>query len=231
MGTKTIALFVVALATMMCGAQSQSRNTIAEKCEVPSDAAAKPNPESEKAEARTTGRKMFIRTCARCHEEDGSGRSQGAANLRCPQVQSQTDGALFWKISNGNIKAGMVGKVVYNDRGRPLDSGELQELLPGCDGFIAGLDCIDNAALASADRLRVIARYGVGVDNIDLDAAAKRKITVTNTPHANATSVAELTIALLLALARSIPESVEAVREGEWPRLHVLAGGEGSRKI
>lgn len=120
----------------------------------------------------------------------------------------------------------MVGKVVYNDRGRPLDSGELQELLPGCDGFIAGLDCIDNAALASADRLRVIARYGVGVDNIDLDAAAKRKITVTNTPHANATSVAELTIALLLALARSIPETVEAVREGEWPRLHgkVLEG-------
>jgi mono/diheme cytochrome c family protein len=107
MGTKTIALFVVVLTTMMCGAQSQSTNTVTEKCEAPSDAAAKPNPESEKAEARTTGRKMFIRTCARCHEEDGSGRSQGAANLRCPQVQSQTDGALFWKISNGNTKAGM----------------------------------------------------------------------------------------------------------------------------
>src|SRR5215813_6721656 len=103
--------------------------------------------------------------------------------------------------------------------GRPLDSMELQELLPGCDGFIAGLDCIDSAALASADRLRVIARYGVGVDNIDLEAAARKKITVTNTPHANAISVAELTIALLLSVARSIPEAAASVRSGGWPRM------------
>jgi len=107
MGPRTLAVFVVALVTMMWGAQSQSTNTAAEKWEAPSDAAAKPNPESEKPEARTTGRKMFIRICARCHEEDGSGKNQGAANLRCPQVQNQTDGALFWKISNGNTKTGM----------------------------------------------------------------------------------------------------------------------------
>jgi phosphoglycerate dehydrogenase-like enzyme len=66
----------------------------------------------------------------------------------------------------------------------------------------------------------VIARYGVGVDNVDLETAARKKITVTNTPHANAVSVAELTIGLLLSLARSIPEAAESVREGKWPRLH-----------
>ncbi len=119
-----------------------------------------------------------------------------------------------------------VGEVIYNDRGRPLASSELQELLPGCDGFIAGLDRVDSTALESADRLKVIARYGVGVDNVDLETAARKKITVTNTPHANAVSVAELTIALLLSLARSIPEAAESVREGKWPRLQgkVLEG-------
>ena len=119
-----------------------------------------------------------------------------------------------------------VGEVIYNERGRRLASNELRELLPGCDGFIAGLDLVDGAALESADRLKVIARYGVGVDNIDLKTAAKKKIMVTNTPHANAVSVAELTVALLLSMARSIPEAAASVREGRWPRLHgqVLAG-------
>ena len=113
-----------------------------------------------------------------------------------------------------------VGEVIYNRRGRPLTSDELKELLPGCDGFIAGLDRVDSAALESADRLEVIARYGVGVDNVDLETAAKKGITVTNTPHANAVSVAELTIGLLLSLARSIPEATASVRDGKWPRLH-----------
>jgi D-3-phosphoglycerate dehydrogenase len=119
-----------------------------------------------------------------------------------------------------------VGEVIYNRRGRPLTSDELRQQLPGCDGLIAGLDRIDYAALESADRLKVIARYGVGVDNVDLGAAAKKKITVTNTPTANSVSVAELTIGLLLSLARSIPQSSASVRDGKWPRLHgkVLAG-------
>ena len=119
-----------------------------------------------------------------------------------------------------------VGEVIYNQLGRPLTSQEMQDQLPGCDGLIAGLDRIDRAALESADRLKVIARYGVGVDNVDLETAAKKKITVTNTPNANTVSVAELTIGLLLSLARSIPDATASVREGRWQRLHgkVLAG-------
>lgn len=113
-----------------------------------------------------------------------------------------------------------VGEVIYNRNGRPLTSGELIELLPSCDGFIAGLDRVDRAALESANRLKVIARYGVGVDNVDLEVAAEKGITVTNTPHANAVSVAELTIGLLLSLARSIPEAAASVRDGKWPRIH-----------
>jgi len=48
-----------------------------------------------------------MRTCVGCHQEDGSGKDTGAANLRSPEVQAQSDGALFWKITNGNSEAGM----------------------------------------------------------------------------------------------------------------------------
>ena len=111
-----------------------------------------------------------------------------------------------------------VGEVIVNKTGRPLTSDKVAELLPGCDGYIAGLDVIDQAALQSADRLRVIARYGVGLDNVDLKVAAEKNIVVTFTPGANSASVAELTLGLMLALARRIPQAVQATRSGEWPR-------------
>ena len=111
-----------------------------------------------------------------------------------------------------------VGQVIYNPIGRPLNSYEVKALLPGCHGYIAGLDEIDANALEGADKLRVIARYGVGVDGVDLAAAAAQSIVVTNTPLANALSVAELTIGLMLSLARSIPELIGETRAGKWPR-------------
>ena len=116
-----------------------------------------------------------------------------------------------------------VGRVTYNETGRPLSSSQLAALLPGVDGFIAGLDAIDAAALAAADWLRVVARYGVGVDNVDLAAAAVRGIVVTNTPGANARSVAELTVALLLLLARPVLRAAAETRAGGWPRLPGLS--------
>jgi D-3-phosphoglycerate dehydrogenase len=112
-----------------------------------------------------------------------------------------------------------VGEVVYNPTSRPLTSAELRDLLPGCDGFIAGLDVIDRDALDTADHLKVIARYGVGVERVDLQAAQARGICVTNTPSANSNAVAELTLGLMLALARQIPTAVTTTRAGEWQRL------------
>jgi phosphoglycerate dehydrogenase-like enzyme len=111
-----------------------------------------------------------------------------------------------------------VGEVIYNPTGKPLVSAEVERLLPGIDGYIAGLDGIDANALRAADRLKVISRYGVGFDNVDLDAARGKGIVVTNTPGANSVSVAELALGLILALARQIPEAVEAVHQGKWPR-------------
>lgn len=111
-----------------------------------------------------------------------------------------------------------VGEVIYNTTGKPYPSTELRKLLPGIDGYIAGLDVVDRSALDTADRLKVIARYGVGVDNVDLAAAREKGIIVTNTPGANSVAVAELTIGLILSVARHIPAVVDATRCGEWPR-------------
>jgi D-3-phosphoglycerate dehydrogenase / 2-oxoglutarate reductase len=112
-----------------------------------------------------------------------------------------------------------VGEVVYNTSGKPLSADKLAALLPGVDGYIAGLDAIERRALAAADRLRVIARYGVGVDAVDLQAAREMGIVVTNTPGANSISVAELAVGLILSLARDIPAAATATRSGDWPRL------------
>ncbi|MCL6567179.1 MAG: phosphoglycerate dehydrogenase [Acidobacteriia bacterium] len=72
--------------------------------------------------------------------------------------------------------------------------------------------------LAGAPRLRVVARAGVGVDNIDVEAATERGILVMNTPGSNAVSVAEHTLALLLALARRIPQLNAALHAGRWEK-------------
>lgn len=116
-----------------------------------------------------------------------------------------------------------VGEVVYNTTGKPFPAEELARLIPGFDGCIAGLDRFDRTVIEAGDRLRVIARYGVGVDNVDLAAARERGILVTNTPGANSDSVAELAVGLMLALARSIPRADRATRAGEWPRMHGLS--------
>jgi len=108
--------------------------------------------------------------------------------------------------------------IIYNPYGRPLTQEELIELLPGCDGYIAGLDYVDASVIAACDKLRVISRYGAGVDRVDLAAAKEKGITVCNTPGANAQAVADLTLGLILAVARKIPVLDADVRAGGWRR-------------
>jgi len=112
-----------------------------------------------------------------------------------------------------------VGEVRYSPEKRPLKAPELTHLVIGIDGWIAGLDEIDASVIAAADRLKVIARYGVGIDRVDVAAATKRGVVVANTPGANSSAVAELTIGLMLALGRQICPSNQAVRRGQWPRI------------
>ncbi len=77
---------------------------------------------------------------------------------------------------------------------------------------------VDDALMAQAPKLRVIGRAGVGVDNIDAEAATRRGIVVMNTPGANAVAVAELTIGLMLALARKVPAANASMHAGKWEK-------------
>jgi D-3-phosphoglycerate dehydrogenase / 2-oxoglutarate reductase len=77
---------------------------------------------------------------------------------------------------------------------------------------------VDDALMSQAPKLRVVGRAGVGVDNIDADAATRRGIVVMNTPGANAVAVAELTIGLMLALARKLPDANSSMHAGKWEK-------------
>ncbi len=105
-------------------------------------------------------------------------------------------------------------RVVRAGAGHDLD--ELGPLLSDAVGWIAGTGSVTERHLSLAPQLRVIARYGVGYDKVDVAAAARRGIVVTNTPGANTNAVAEHTVALLLAALRGIPAADRRVRHGDW---------------
>ncbi|MDR2303225.1 MAG: phosphoglycerate dehydrogenase [Treponema sp.] len=109
-------------------------------------------------------------------------------------------------------------EIVYNPYGRPLSEDELIPFLQGCEGYIAGLDYITKKVINSVDKLKVISRYGAGVDRIDLEAARTRGIIVCNTPGVNAQAVADLAMGLMLSLARKIHMLDKKTREGQWIR-------------
>ena len=106
-----------------------------------------------------------------------------------------------------------------NPHGRRLRPEETAALLDGVVGVVAGTEAYSADLLAAARSLRVISRVGVGVDGIDLGAAARLGITVRTTPEAPAEAVAELTLGLMLALARHIAEADRALRGGKWSPL------------
>jgi D-3-phosphoglycerate dehydrogenase len=84
---------------------------------------------------------------------------------------------------------------------------------------------LNSEVLALCGKLRLISIWGTGTDNVDLESARKLGITVTNTPGANALSVAEHTIAILLSLARQIPLLDREVRAGKWPKVEMVQLG------
>jgi len=96
---------------------------------------------------------------------------------------------------------------------------ELKALAAEADGWIIRSGTTITADLIeAAPRLKVIGRAGVGVDNVDLDAATRRGVLVVNAPDGNTTSTAEHTCALILALARQVPQAAASVAAGAWER-------------
>lgn len=111
-------------------------------------------------------------------------------------------------------------KIFWNPQDRPLREEELLPLVLGMDALIAGMDQVTATVIdAAAPTLKIIAKHGVGYDNIDVSAARRHGIPVTVTPGANSVAVAELTLGLLLAVARHITRLDRTVREGSWQRI------------
>jgi len=100
-----------------------------------------------------------------------------------------------------------------------LSKPELLEVIGGYDALVVRSQTqVDADVIAAGKRLKVIARAGVGVDNVDLDAATRSGIVVCNAPQSNIISAAEHTVAMLLAVARNIPQAHSALSEGRWER-------------
>src|ERR1700734_3408205 len=96
---------------------------------------------------------------------------------------------------------------------------EYMQHLAGADALIVrSAVTVDKPVLAAAPNLRVIGRPGVGIDNVDLPSATAAGVLVMNTPGGNAVSVAEHTLALMLSLARSIPQANASIHAGKWEK-------------
>ncbi len=109
--------------------------------------------------------------------------------------------------------------IVENPHDRPLTKSELLEQVGAVSAAVVGVEPWDEDVFAAAPRLKVICKQGVGVDNIDLAAAQRHGVYVTNAPGGNSNAVAELTLGLVLALLRRIPQMHQACERGDWTRL------------
>ena len=100
-----------------------------------------------------------------------------------------------------------------------LSPEELQKAIKGAHALIVrSATQVDDALLAAADELIVVGRAGVGLDNVDVESATRRGVMVSNAPESNIVSAAEHTMAMLLAVARNVPQAHSALVQGRWER-------------
>jgi D-3-phosphoglycerate dehydrogenase / 2-oxoglutarate reductase len=132
--------------------------------------------------------------------------------ISCPHLQRRF--GLYEDLFAGHRIETELPQVVQQ-----LDEAWLLAEVDRFDGMVAGDDPLTARVLERARRLKVISKWGVGVDNIDLAAAAARGIPVTNTPGAFASELADLAVGYVLMLARHLREIDQGVREGRWEQI------------
>ncbi|MBI3948725.1 MAG: phosphoglycerate dehydrogenase [Armatimonadetes bacterium] len=110
-------------------------------------------------------------------------------------------------------------EIIQTPRAGVHSEAELIALLPGTDAVWAAPDVYTAKAFAAADRLKIVARWGVGIDSIDLQAATRAGVMVTNTPGFTTDSVADYAFGLILDLARRLTELRNTLRAGTWKQL------------
>jgi D-3-phosphoglycerate dehydrogenase len=119
--------------------------------------------------------------------------------------------ALQWLLAKGY-------DVEINTTGKVLDENGMAHFCNGAEGLIVGIDPVTATVMDANPQLKVISKYGAGLDNIDLKAASDRDIQVMNAGSANALSVAELAVGLFFSLARGIQFAVASTKAGGWAR-------------
>ncbi len=133
--------------------------------------------------------------------------------LVTPRSYGKTDPAVFSMLERAGLE------VVRNETDGILNKEDMTALLADCEGVILGVDPMDADVIASAPKLRSIAKYGVGVDNIDMEAAGKRGIAVSRTVGANAEAVADYAMALILAVGRKTVAIDAQCRKENWKKI------------
>ena len=117
------------------------------------------------------------------------------------------------------------------DLGARLEPEELAERIGAYDGLlIRSATQVTADLIARADNLKVIGRAGIGVDNVDVEAATKRGIVVANAPQSNIVAAAEHTMALMLAVARNVPRAHASLTAGRWERSKLSAAPSSTRR-
>jgi len=109
-----------------------------------------------------------------------------------------------------------VAEIVRSPYDRAMNEEELFQAAEDVDALVIGGDKINRRIIEHAKKLKIIARHGVGIDNIDLKAATEKGVVVVYTPYANAESVADFTMGLLLSAARRIPQACLSMKQGKW---------------
>ena len=113
----------------------------------------------------------------------------------------------------------LLKKHVPVDVKRGLSPDELIATIPGYDALVVRSETkVTEPVISAGCDLKVVARAGIGVDNIDLDAATRAGVAVVNAPIGNTVAAAEHTVALMLALARNVPQAYASMKEGQWQR-------------
>src|SRR5205809_7257249 len=121
------------------------------------------------------------------------------------------------------------GFTVDNQPG--IDKTKLASIINQYDALIVRGRTKVDAGLIRNSKLKIVGRAGVGLDNIDLQAAKEKGVTVLNTPSAPTTSVAELTVGLMLCLLRKIPFADHSMKEGRWRKSQLMGEELQSKKI
>ena len=133
--------------------------------------------------------------------------------LVTPRSFGKTNPALFERLRAAGLR------VVRNDTGGILSAAQMREKVADCEGIILGVDPLDAEVLAAAPLLRAVARYGVGLDNVDIAVCKTRGIAVSRTVGANSDAVADYAFSLMLSVARRAMLIDRQCRERDWRKI------------